>query len=109
MNLSTTKGQTMNLTDTQFDAIESAAFDAEAELRSYSGRAMFGQQCLALQIDSIRNLTAFFISLAVDDQDLAAKLSRDLRTDSLGLGEIAYWPSIGVPDSMVEDDEDEDC
>lgn len=98
----------MNLTTEQIDSIEGAAYDANAEIRSYSGRMMFGENCPAIVIDSVNNLTAFFVSLAANDSVLAAKLSRELRVDSLGLREIAYWPSISVPADWAEDDDEDD-
>lgn len=98
----------MNLTNEEIETIENAAYDADATIRSYSGRMMFGQSCIALAIDSTRNLAAFFVSLGANNTTLAAKLSRELRMDQLGLGEIAYWPSISVPAEWAEDDEDDD-
>lgn len=94
----------MKLTDAQLSTITDAAWDADLKVRSYSGRAMFGEHCLGLQFYEIRNLAKFFISLAADDASLAGDLALRLRTDSLGLGEIAYFPGI----ESDEDDEDED-
>ena len=96
------------LTEQQLDAVTNAAYEADADLRSYSGRAMFGQRCVALAIDSTKNLTAFFIHLTLRDHDLATLMSREIRMDQLGLGEIAYWPSLTADLDDDDDDEDED-
>jgi hypothetical protein len=98
----------MNLTTEEIDSIEHAAYDAEVSLRSYSGRMMFGQSCPAIAVKSINNLAAFFVSLGANDSVLAAKLSRELRMDQLGLGEIAYWPSISLPADWEETDADDE-
>lgn len=97
----------MNLTDEQIDSIEHAAYDAEVTLRSYSGRVMFGELCVGVSFDRIGDLTRFFVSLAAEDAPLAGKLCTLLRTDSLGLGQIAYWPGVSVPEAWAEQDDDE--
>lgn len=96
----------MKLTDTQIDAIEDAAYDADLRVRSYSGRVMFGENCVGLTFNRIGDLAKFFVSLAENDAPLAAALAGKLRTDSLGLGEIAYFPGVEPIDD--EDDEDEE-
>lgn len=95
----------MNLTDDQLDTLENSAYDADAKTRSYSGRAMFGARCIAIEIDGINNLAKFFVSLAANDLTLAAKMASGVRTDSLGLGMIAYWPSIDAPEYFEVDEE----
>lgn len=90
------------LTADQLDTLENAAYDAGGEIRSYSGRAMFGTTCLGLDVESITTLARFFVSLAANDLDLATRLTNNVRTDSMGMGMIAYWPAFSFGD-----DEDE--
>lgn len=94
------------LTTNQIDTITEAAYDADVELRSYSGRAMFGSQCIGVSSDSESGAALFLVAVAKEDADLAESLARNLRSDSLGRGIITYFPSFA---SVVdEDDEDED-
>ena len=70
------------------DALEDAGYDPCA----YSGRGMYGKECVALRGDNI-NLW-----------EVARSLPEDLnvpepRTDSMGLGIVIYWPSYEWPKS----------
>ena len=91
-----------------------AGIDALANLayRSYSGRGMNGVTCAAIEGDNIADLAVFGASLAyvvaqshryaedgVEAIDDAISVMRP-RVDSLGLGFVAYWPS--VPDDGGE-------
>jgi hypothetical protein len=99
------------LTHDQVNTITEAAYDADVELRHYSGRAMFGSLCLGVS-GSERNAAKFLVAVAKEDGELADLLVRSYRTDSLGNAIIAYFESIspeGVPsDDEEDDDEDED-
>jgi hypothetical protein len=93
------------LTAQQADTITEAAYDADVEVRSYSGRAMFGVSCLGVS-GTERNAAKFLVALAQEDGELAELLVKSLRTDSLGLGIITYFESISA--AGVADDEDDD-
>ncbi|HEY8095286.1 MAG TPA: hypothetical protein VIE65_04225 [Methylobacter sp.] len=91
--------------------------EAGHETRSYSGRAMYGKQCLGVETSDIGTLVAdVFQAIADSDggegtlRDLAAMAEqgfRGLRTDSMGMDIIVYFP--GVPyESEPSEDEDED-
>lgn len=71
------------------EALEEVGYDT----RSYSGRAMYGKSCVAVTDSSPWEL-ARALSL---DFDLSCP-----REDSLGLGNVLYWPSYPWP----EDTED---
>jgi len=58
----------------------------------YSGRGMFGATCIGIELDTIAELYEFGVELASIDPDLSKALGAP-RTDDLGLGIIAYWPS----------------
>lgn len=95
-------------TEDQADAVDMAAGNAGVEATSYSGRAMFGQYCLGLSADNLSQVARFFVGLAQEDADLADALARNMRTDSLGLGMIAYFPSFDSAGFWADEDEDED-
>jgi hypothetical protein len=54
------------------------------EVRSYSGRGMYGRRCVG-------------VSLGRGDYGSALPEEGQKR-DSLGLGEIVYWPSVAWPE-----------
>ena len=84
--------------------------NAGIETRSYSGRGMYGKECLGVSIDrgGLGNFIADVLeNLDTDRVEEIAEAFRHLSTDSLGLGMIAYFP--GVPyNGSSSDDEDED-
>lgn len=74
---------------------------------NYSGRGMYGRNCAGIELDGDADLLALGAVIAemVEDEDLKTSLMRGVRLDSMGLGIIAYWPSIQCEDSP-EDYED---
>lgn len=92
------------------DIIEAAGY----ETRSYSGRGMYGKECLAFTVDG----RAEEFAVAADLMDAAigsgeyfikpvAKAMRGIRTDSLGLGTVFYFPSVSVDGLRFQEAEDE--
>lgn len=56
--------------------------------RSYSGRFMYGKECVAVKLYR---------------GDSGADLPKaGQRRDSLGLGQIAYWPAAEWPNTEIE-------
>ena len=97
------------LNDDQLEIIEDAIshVDGDGEMYSYSGRGMFGRQCLGIDFDSMSD--AFRFALLIEDEDLAVMLSQP-RFDNMGLGIVIYWPNVEAPEGLDEDeDEDEDA
>jgi hypothetical protein len=90
--------------------------DAQYEPRSYSGRCMYGENCLAVTTDSASEAATVILDVvqacaengsAEDVLELVAKL-RGSRTDSMGRSRVVvYWPDIKM--SEAEDDEDHEC
>jgi hypothetical protein len=88
------------------EMIEAAGYDT----REYSGRAMFGDSCLAFTLaqgttelyafGDILNETAADLGLC----ELLTKAMHNARVDSMGLGLVVYFPAF----EYAEDDEDED-
>ena len=67
------------------DEIEKAGY----EPRAYSGRGMYGKQCLGVGLESDSDLWDLAWFMGSGGFDVGAP-----RTDSLGRGIIAYWPSL---------------
>lgn len=62
----------------------------------YSGRGMYGRQCLSVQTQdgqSLLDLIADVVECCDDEQE-AAKLLRRAETDDMGRGSILYWPRV---------------
>lgn len=77
--------------------------DMEMEVRSYSGRGMYGDTCVAVTLGSYAN--AWTLALAIADVNNG---NADLfglpepRSDSMGLGTVLYWPSLEWPADAEE-------
>jgi hypothetical protein len=75
-------------TDNLIDKIIRAGFKP----RSYSGRGMFGEECVG-------------VSIQHDSGGNEDELPRGNRVDSLGLGQIWYWPQCKWPAGLEGDDQ----
>jgi len=81
------------LTEDQLDDLHNAAHIVDGEIvTDYSGRAMFGDDCVGVILKDEGDLFTFARQL---DDDLAELLGNP-RWDSMGLREIAYWPKASV-------------
>jgi hypothetical protein len=84
----------------------------EIRIRSYSGRGMFGAQCLAVTFDrdvSETEIVAEAMEQAalVGTNSIVKNAVKGARTDNMGLGTVLYWPNVPhVNDERDEDDED---
>jgi hypothetical protein len=76
----------MTVIDTEqlCDALDEAGYD----YRSYSGRGMFGAECVGVDLESDVDLWDLATALARAGLNIPAP-----RTDSMGRDIIAYWPS----------------
>lgn len=78
--------------------------------RAYSGRGMYGKQCLALYIDNDEySVSLWDVALLAADwnMDFAQALGAP-RIDTLGRnGEVLYWPGIPA-DGLVDEEEGEE-
>ena len=88
----------------------SACRDLDLEVRSYSGRGMYGRSCVG--VDCGRNthqvLAQIVIALAErgdDGLETAAHLADDgaVATDSLGMGSILYFPRLPWVEEETEE------
>lgn len=89
-----------------FSDIKQAFEAAGYEPRSYSGRGMYGKECLGVSGDSALEIvleTIETVASQAGDTETIAEFVADLldvRTDSMGRGEIVYWPSIKWEDEV---------
>ena len=96
---------TTKLTTTQIEDIQSLVSDIDgAELRSYSGRNMYGRSCLGIDMESMTD--AFCFALSVQDEELALLLDSPA-FDNMGRGIIVYFPNVEAPEG-IDNDEDDD-
>ena len=87
--------------------------NVEMEVRSYSGRGMYGERCIGVVLGGYTS--AWTLALAIADRNNG---NMDLfgldapREDSMGLGRIYYWPHLtwpeGVKDFGGEDDSEDE-
>ncbi len=73
--------------------------DAGYELRSYSGRGMFGDTCVGFIIDASDSLLTVGAELAdsvyeIDERASLLRVIRGAKTDSMGLSTIVYFPRM---------------
>lgn len=78
--------------------------DAGYEVRSYSGRSMYGRKCLGVELDrgkepceAVLEAVAEYALNAEDAHDVrsfAGFLGSVVKTDSMGTGSIVYFPEI---------------
>lgn len=85
---------------------------AELKVRSYSGRGMFGKECVGISADNVGDTLADLLQAAKDAEDdesvdVVIDALRDMRTDNLGRGVVVYFPSFEWKDEEDEDAEEE--
>jgi hypothetical protein len=72
------------------------ALEGEFDVRSYSGRGMYGAKCVGVDIDragQIMEIAAQLISAGID-VDHVIDLGDQMREDNMGRGIIVYWPAL---------------
>lgn len=93
--------------------------------RPYSGRGMFGEECVGIAYDDekaglILELFDSFVRILIDSGELKKAAEVDLylvtftrlmgraKEDDLGRGIIVYWPQMEWPEDMQEDEDDDE-
>lgn len=81
--------------------------------RSYSGRSMFGNECLGIECDSLNQLIGWVISNInqledLDEHEEIANAFLNFKFDSLGQRTIVYFTTIKYTDDEDEGDEEEE-
>jgi hypothetical protein len=105
----------MNLSQEQFETIVDAFQEAGYEVHPYSGRCMYGAQCLGVDCDNpIRVVLKVVSALAENNEgsDLCELISllEGAKTDSMGRGSILYfhdieWSKENLPEEFDTDDD----
>lgn len=74
--------------------------EAGHEPRGYSGRAMYGRQCVGVTTDDPFALIGDMLQALLDrgetdgELEMIRTLLKDTRTDSMGRSSIVYWPEV---------------
>lgn len=101
--------------DAVIEIFEMLTGGAAISYRSYSGRAMYGAQCVGFEVDGGMDLAlGVALQRAAQEFDenpagdfgaveLVEAMAMSTRTDNMGRGMIVYWPSI-----QAEQDKDEE-
>jgi hypothetical protein len=86
--------------------------------RSYSGRGMFGKQCVGVTLDGDGSsfqlgaaVSAALLDMDADDgpSDVEDLARIRVCTDSMGRGIIVYWPDVLYPDDSSPEEGEHDC
>lgn len=96
----------MTITSKQFiEMLNDAGYDT----RSYSGRGMYGKQCVAITTDDNPMYIAACLMHMQDDhvQDDLLQILGRAQSDSMGCSTVHYFPRMEWSDDCYEDDEDE--
>lgn len=106
---------TLRITAAELNTIlDVADLPSSAATATYSGRFMYGEECVGFDIDNISQMSDLTLALAeVYGTDKARAIMDKARTDSMGLGMIVYFPGVeaeGWTDDSDDfsDEEDED-
>jgi len=93
-------------------ALQDLAEAAELHVRSYSGRFMFGKDCLGIEGSSITEIYGALFQAAADvscDMQTIAEELQGAHSDSMGRDVIVYFPQVAYEsDEDEEDEEDEE-
>jgi hypothetical protein len=79
------------------NAIEEAGYSP----RTYSGRAMYGKQCVGVPLERWQSDIDFVLDVIEamhGVEGLSSRVMRDSRSDSMGRGSILYWPTMRWPE-----------
>jgi hypothetical protein len=76
--------------------IDAGVEDADAIYVNYSGRGMYGETCFGVTVSDVREFFRFTAALGARDADTAYQLADALRSDSMGLDTIYYFPGWDV-------------
>ena len=71
--------------------------DAGYDPQPYSGRGMFGKQCVSVRSDERLLMVLSDIVGCIEDKMQSAELLRRAETDQMGTGIVVYWPSAKWP------------
>ena len=97
----------MTISKAQVEDVERALADnsLDATVRQYSGRGMYGKQCLGITVS--HRTSPFEVGLAIGSYDELVDLfvGQRVETDSMGRGMVIYFPGLKwvvEPDTLVD-------
>lgn len=76
-----------------FSELTEALRTVDLEPQSYSGRGMYGRQCVSVKGSSQKDLISRIVMCGLEPEQVG-QLIQMSHADSLGLGVVIYWPSI---------------
>lgn len=86
------------------EALKEVCDELGIEYRSYSGRGMYGKRCFAIFAeDAMAAVVSIAWELGRRDEDPSRLES--IKSDSLGLDTVVYWPRIEWRDSGEDTEE----
>jgi hypothetical protein len=86
--------------------------DCGFETRWYSGRGMYGRECLGVEVERVTDLADLVVQvmeMARDQGDVSDDVGEHLTRvsfDQMGLGVIFYWPEVPFVGYTEEDPEE---
>jgi hypothetical protein len=86
--------------------LQEAAEAAGLQLRSYSGRGMYGAVCVGLDCDNVLEALGELTETEVLDLSQVAHLLKTASSDSMGRGQIVYWPDIAWDQGLLTGEEE---
>ena len=85
----------LELDEAQTSLLEELASAYDARFcTDYSGRGMYGNQCIGITVENTSVLLHIIVALAADEPDLAEELCDGICSDNMGRDMIFYWPGI---------------
>jgi hypothetical protein len=73
--------------------LEDNATDCSYTVRAYSGRSMYGKECIGIDCeDAITTIAQLAFQAGQDDFTKFQDMIDSMRVDSMGRGSIVYWP-----------------
>lgn len=80
-----------------------------ANVRAYSGRVMFGKQCIGITLGQYSQnpigLIAECVAIVEDEAERLelAKIFKNTKEDSMGKGCIIYWPDMAWDNETMQE------
>lgn len=90
------------------DLIQSTEYRASR----YSGRSMYGAECVSVTCEDEINLILDLITASAGEGESAildvVDTLHGAKTDSMGRSVVVYWPKLPWPADIEDEDDDED-
>ena len=99
----------MELTTEQvYDILFAANLEDKDFTSTYSGRGMYGDQCIGWTLDDHNDSGTLSVAIVDVLDDWGRSMVENTRTDSMGLGIIVYFPRWTCPEWVEDDGWDDD-